>query len=166
MSQPPPQVDPTQFRRTLAHWASGVTIVTALTDHGPQGMTANSFSSVSLDPPLVLVCVDHRARMHQAMRGATHYGVSILAREQEAVSNHFAGRPVPLAADPFVTFEGMPVIAGALAHLVCRITDAHEAGDHTVYIAAVEHSQYQDAAAPLLYFSGKYRTVADAPPAP
>lgn len=86
-----PDIDPRHFRRTLGRFATGVTVVTVARPEGPHGMTANAFLSVSLDPPLVLVSVDRRARMHAYLAEATRYGVSILARDQEIAARHFAG---------------------------------------------------------------------------
>lgn len=147
-------LDPLQFRQTLGRWASGVTVVSC--DHGPErrGMTASAFISVSLTPPLILVSVDHRAGMHATLQQAERFGVSILAREQEWLSNHFAGRPGD-AEVPWELLGGVPVLGGALAALACRKANAVEAGDHTLFIGEVEGSVLGEGE-PLLYFAGRY----------
>jgi flavin reductase (DIM6/NTAB) family NADH-FMN oxidoreductase RutF len=154
-----PIVDPALFKKTLSQWASGVTIVTTAIDGEPHGMTASAFLSVSLDPPLVLVSVDKRARMHAHLGATRRYGVSILARSQEPISRHFAGRPDPAMQIPFKWHDGIPLIDGAIARIVCRLADAHESGDHTLYIGRVEHMDSIEGGSPLLYFSGQYRSL-------
>jgi flavin reductase (DIM6/NTAB) family NADH-FMN oxidoreductase RutF len=151
-------IDPRQFRSTLGRFASGVTIVT--TEHGGQvhGMTANAFVSVSLNPPLVLVSIDNRANMHRLLPLTGRYGVSILTESQEAYSNHFAGRQVEGLAVKFVRRHEMPLIDEAVAHLVCRVIEAHSDGDHTLYIGQVEYLAWTDAR-PLLFFAGRYRAL-------
>lgn len=129
------------------------------------GITVNAFMSVSLDPPLVAVAIDRTARAHDALLTADRFAVSVLAFEQRLLSDQFAGRAVPRQADPFVSFDGFPVVAGALAHLVCRAHRALEAGDHTIFLGQVEALRY-DGDDPLVYFGGRYRAlVASEPPA-
>lgn len=129
------------------------------------GITVNAFMSVSLDPPLVAVSIDRTARAHDALLTADRFAVSVLASEQRALSDQFAGRPVPQQPDPFASFDGFPVVAGALAHLVCRAYRAVEAGDHTIFLGQVEALRY-DGDDPLVYFGGRYRAlVASEPPA-
>jgi len=120
--------DSRQFRATMGKFATGVTIVTTYHEGQSHGMTANSFLSVSLDPPLVLVSVATRARLHALLAPGCHYGVSVLADDQEALSRHFAGRPIEGLHIPFVWKHGVPLIDNALAHVVARVVDAHPAG--------------------------------------
>jgi flavin reductase (DIM6/NTAB) family NADH-FMN oxidoreductase RutF len=150
--------DIADFRQTLGRFATGVTIVTTIADGEVHGMTANAFTAVSLAPPLVLVSVDNRARM-QLMLGRTgRYGISILRAEQHDVSTHFAGRPIRGLTVDFAFHDGMPLIAGALAHLVCSISDSVAAGDHTLHIGHVDAFHRREGE-PLIYFGSRYGRV-------
>lgn len=146
----------------LGRFASGVTVVT--TQHGGQthGMTANAFVSVSLDPPLVLVAVDNRAHLHRLLPESGRYGVSILAEDQQAISNHFAGRPTPGVPISFVVKHDMPVLEGSLGHLVAQVVQVHHVGDHTLYVGQVEYLDWRDEK-PLLFFAGKYQLLSVKP---
>jgi flavin reductase (DIM6/NTAB) family NADH-FMN oxidoreductase RutF len=146
------------FRNALGRFASGVTVVTAYHRDHPHGMTANAFVSVSLDPPLVLVSLDNRSFMHGILPGIGRYGVSVLAENQEPLSNHFAGRPVDEIDVRFVARDGVPLLDGAVAHFIVRVIDAHPAGDHTLYIGHVEHFESHDHR-PLLFYAGNYRQL-------
>lgn len=152
------EIAPHEFRETLGRFASGITVVTTVHEGEVHGMTANAFVSVSLAPPLVLVSVDNRANMHEILPKSGRYGVSILAEEQQAISQQFAGRPQGDLEVPFIWCEGLPLIKGSVAHLVCRVVEAHPAGDHTLYIGRVEYLDYQDEA-PLLFYTGKYQNL-------
>lgn len=137
---PVPQIqDITLLRRTFGAFATGVTVVTVGGEE-PHGMTANSFTSVSLDPPLVLVCVDLNAIMHDALQRAGTFAVSVLNAEQEPVARHFAGRR-PLGVEQFRTVDstpgalcGAPLIADAAAHFECKLWRMYDGGDHTIFI--------------------------------
>jgi flavin reductase (DIM6/NTAB) family NADH-FMN oxidoreductase RutF len=151
----------TEFRTALRSFAAGVTVVTTRDRHGrPSGLTANAFTSVSLNPPLVLVCVDHTATAHPDFRERGWFAVNVLRREQEALSRRFAAS----GGDKFqgVVFReghgGVPVLEGTLAALECRLIDAHEAGDHTIFIGQVESATVEPGQ-PLVYFHGAYHTV-------
>lgn len=129
------------------------------------GMTANAFSSVSLDPPLVLVCVDQRARTHAHLHAKKRFGVNVLAEEQQAISEYYARaaqdhRHAEQEAGARFdhTAHGTPVLNGALAYLECRLHTAQDAGDHTIFIAEVEEVVVRDGD-PLLYHRGKYRSI-------
>ncbi|HTD15582.1 MAG TPA: flavin reductase family protein [Chthoniobacterales bacterium] len=150
---------PPLFKKTLGQWASGVTIITTLREGIPHGMTASSFSSLSLDPPLVLVSVDQRARLHQLLPEIGRYGVSILAKGQDLLSTHFAGRPSESLEIPWVEAEGLPFLDGAVAHLACNVFEAVPAGDHIIYIGRITHAQAWPDRPPLLYHCGKYVTL-------
>lgn len=151
-------IDPREFRRAPGHFATGVTVITTALGDSVHGMTANAFMSVSLDPPLVVVAVDHRARMHALLQKTGRYGVSILAEDQEVLARHFGGRP-QLVEDPrFVWHHGLPLIDGAVGHLVCRAVNVVSAGDHTLYIGQVEHLAYREGA-PLLFYGGNFRCL-------
>jgi flavin reductase (DIM6/NTAB) family NADH-FMN oxidoreductase RutF len=155
-------IDTRAFRRACAKYATGVTITTLIgTDGAPHGLTVNSFASVSLAPPLVLVCIDYASHVLPHFRAATHYGVNVLAEEQQELSNRFAQRGV----DRFlgVTWDkgetGVPLLPGSLAHFECAIRNVVEAGDHAIFIAEVVKFDLADGPS-LLYFDGGYRKVA------
>lgn len=151
-------IDLREFRNVLGRFASGVTIVTTESEGQVHGMTANAFMSVSLEPPLILVSVNHRANMHPLLAHSGCYGVSILSVDQQALSNHFAGRPVEGLTVSFVRKYNVPVLDGAVAHLIARVVDQHPAGDHTLYIGQVEYLDWRDGQ-PLLFYAGKYRQL-------
>jgi flavin reductase (DIM6/NTAB) family NADH-FMN oxidoreductase RutF len=150
--------DARRFRNALGRFASGVTVVTIQSQDRPHGMTANAFVSVSLDPPLVLVSLGNQSSMHRLMGGAGRCGISVLAHDQEQLSQHFAGRTVEGLHIRFVTRLGIPLIEGAVAHFVVDVIDAHPAGDHTLYICRVEHFESRDDH-PLLFYAGRYQRL-------
>jgi flavin reductase (DIM6/NTAB) family NADH-FMN oxidoreductase RutF len=156
--QPEQTFDSRQFRNALGRFASGVTVVTTCYEGRTHGMTANAFVSVSLAPPLILVSIDNRAYLHRILPDAGRYGISVLAEEQEVLSNHFAGRTVEGLHIRFVERHGMPLLAGAVAYFVVHVIDAHPAGDHTLYIGRVEHFEATDGP-PLLFHAGKYQQL-------
>ena len=126
------------FRGALARFASGVTIVAVWTADGPAGFTASAFTSVSLDPPLVLVCVGREVSAHGAVVGASNFGVSILAEEQRAIAEGLGRRGGKRFRDvPLRDGAPAPLVEGALVQLTCRRYAAHEAGDHTVLLGEV-----------------------------
>lgn len=150
--------DARQFRNALGRFASGVTVVTTQHEGRPHGMTANAFVSVSLNPPLVLVSVDNRATMHRLLPITGRYGVSVLAENQEILSNHFAGRTVEGLHVRFTDRLGVPLLEGAVAYFVVKVVEGHAAGDHTLFIGEVEHFETAEGR-PLLFFSGKYQQL-------
>jgi flavin reductase (DIM6/NTAB) family NADH-FMN oxidoreductase RutF len=151
-------IDSDAFRAALGRFGCGITIVTARDHHGrDHGMTVSAFCSVSLEPPLVLVCIGHDATMHGLMSKVEHIGISILSTAQEALSRRFA--------DPETDrFDGVGYVRGehgvallddALVHFECNVTARHEAGDHTIIICAVERATPFEGR-PLLYYRGGY----------
>jgi flavin reductase (DIM6/NTAB) family NADH-FMN oxidoreductase RutF len=152
------QVDPREFRKTLGRFASGITVITTVHEGSTYGMTANAFVSVSMDPPLVLVSVDNRSNMRKILPHSKCYGVSILSDKQKELSKHFAGRRKESIEIPFVLRHDMPLLDGAMAHLVCQVVDEHPAGDHTLYIGHVEYLAYENGA-PLVFYTGTYRNL-------
>lgn len=156
-------VSPADFRATMARFATGVVVLTVGGAH-VHGMTANSFGSVSLDPPLVLCCVARTAVMHRAVTEAGHFAVSVLAADQQDRARHFADGSRPLGLAQFDDVDwlpgpatGAPLLTGSLAWLECRLVDSHTAGDHTVFIGRVERAGRGPGAAGLLFFDGGYR---------
>jgi flavin reductase (DIM6/NTAB) family NADH-FMN oxidoreductase RutF len=148
------RIEPARFRRALGRFATGIAVVTTVHDRQVHGMTANAFNSVSLDPPLVLVSLANGSRLHRLLPMSGRYGVSVLREEQEGLSRHFAAQGAA-AEVAFVWREEMPLLAGALAHLVCTTVDVHPAGDHTLYIGRVEALDYSSGS-PLLFYTGEY----------
>lgn len=155
-------LDPLLFRRILGRFATGVTVVTTGTPEAPVGMTANAFTSVSLDPPLVLVCVGRSREIHEPMRRAGRFGVSILGESQLELSHYFARRRESLP-DGLLRFRagatGVPLVEGALAHLECRVVAIHPGGDHSIFVARVEQANAGADGPPLIFFGGQYRRL-------
>jgi flavin reductase (DIM6/NTAB) family NADH-FMN oxidoreductase RutF len=155
-------VDPADFRRALGQFAAGVTVVTTRDGQGRSlGLTVTAFAAVSLEPPLVLVCVDHRSETHAGFRHAGLFGVSILAEGQEEVSRRFAGGGTGKfkGVDLEKGETGVPLIPDALAHLECRVSATHVAGDHTIYVGEVVSARVRPGR-PLLYHDRDYRRLA------
>jgi len=151
-------IDSAVFRQLCGHFPSGVVVVTTTTEDGrPVGMTANSFTSVSLEPPLVSVNVDHRAAMHRYMARATRFALNVLESRQEAVSRRFAEEhPDRFDGVGYRMSEGgLPLLDGALATLECFRHTAFEAGDHTIVVGEVTGGQVGEGR-PLLYYRGGY----------
>jgi flavin reductase (DIM6/NTAB) family NADH-FMN oxidoreductase RutF len=155
----PDQISRAQMRSTLGRFCTGVTVVsTASTDGEIHAMTANAFTSVSLDPPLVLVSIDQRAHMDRLLPRTGRYGVSVLAADQERLALHFAGRPLAEHGELFEWSAGAPFVRGAIAHVGCRLHDRHPAGDHTLYLGRVEHLASR-AGTPLVFHQGYFGQV-------
>jgi flavin reductase len=154
----------TDFRKAMGCFATGVTIITIDQDGEVHGMTANAFTAVSLDPALVLVCVAHSAKTHAHLHARKRFGVNVLSSNQRAISEYYAGavekhqHPEPAGARFQRTAHGTPVLQGALAYLECRLHSAQPAGDHTIFIAEVEHVEVREGD-PLLYFRSRYRDI-------
>jgi len=154
-----------EFRKAMGCFATGVTIITLDLEGEVHGMTANAFASVSLDPLLLLVCVDHSARTHAHMHAKKRFGVNILSEQQRVISEYYARpehtheRAEEEAGARFErTAKGTPILHGALAYLECRLQSAEEAGDHTIFIAEVEDVVVRPGE-PLLFFRGKYARI-------
>ena len=156
-------VDPDLFRGTLSNWASGVTVVTSRHDDELRGMTASAFCSLSLEPPLVLVCIDRSAIMHEVVAKSHVFAINILARDQEEVSRVCASRRVEEARrlegiSYHTEVTGSPVLDGAIGYLDCRVEHAYDGGDHTIFVGRVEAAGARDGE-PLLYFRSAYRSI-------
>jgi flavin reductase (DIM6/NTAB) family NADH-FMN oxidoreductase RutF len=156
-------VDPAQFRHLLGRFATGVTVLTARTpspDGRPLGMTASSIASVSLDPPLLLVCVDRRHDMHAALEAGDHFALNVLAADQEWLSRRFAGS-VENRFDGVGyrdNKQGTPIIDGAAATIECRKQATAPGGDHTVFFGLVTGGSVTDRR-PLIYYRGGYAAL-------
>ena len=153
-----------EFRRAMGCFATGVTVISVEDQGQVHGMTANAFCSVSLDPLLILVCVDQKARTHAHLHARRRFGVNILSADQRGISEYYA-LPIPDHADGEHvgarfdrTTHGTPVLHGALAYLECRLHSSQDAGDHTIFIAEVEEVVVREGD-PLLYFEGTYSSL-------
>ena len=163
-------LDADRFREVMGCLAAGVTVVTMVDRHGePRGLTATAVCSVSLVPPLVLVCIDHAADCYAAFREAEAFAVNLLREDQEHLSRQFARKDsskfVGIAHHPGVT--GVPILSGALGHVECLLTARYPGGDHTIFVGeAVESgmalSNGDDS--PLVHFRGGYARLDARPP--
>ena len=155
-------IDTDTFRRVLGRFASGVAIITTRDGDRDVGMTVSAFCSVSLSPPLVLVCVDHKASMHDLLLAHPKLGISIIASEHEAHSRRFADRNERERFDgvPFTRGESdVMLLDNATAQLECQIVRHYEGGDHTIFVAEVECGRMGESQ-PLLHYSGRYAQLA------
>jgi len=148
-----------EIRRVMGRFATGVTVVTILDDDGvPQGFTVNSLTSVSLDPPLALVCVDLSAKVFPCFRRDRVFAVNILSEAQEEVSRRFASK----IDDKFQGIScrpgraGPPLIDGCIGYMECRIVHDYPGGDHTIFVGQVETTETAQDGKPLLFYGGKY----------
>ena len=152
-------IDIREFRNALGTFATGINVITTTASDGTLlGMTVNSFTSVSLNPPLILVCLDKKSAMTESFVTGKGFGVNILRESQQSVSNEFAGKSEDrFAKHAHSTSEqGNPVLDGILSFLDCQNEDVYEGGDHLILVGRVMSFSYQSDAAPLLYFNGAY----------
>jgi flavin reductase (DIM6/NTAB) family NADH-FMN oxidoreductase RutF len=153
-------IDDAQFKLAMSHFASGVTVVTTEHEGKPYGMTVAAFSSLSLHPPLVLVCVEKTVKTHDAIAASGKFGVNVLSSTQTDLSNRFASR----SDDKFSGLDlvpgdgGVPLLAGAITTLECRLREQLEGGDHTIFVGEVLHAR-TDEGEPLVYYRSGYREI-------
>lgn len=159
-------IAPPEFKHIMSRWASGVTVVTMKHGNTVHGMTASAFSSVSLEPPLILICVGKKQGSLPLIKGSGRFVVNILAAGQDALSDYFA-KPRPEGDAQFATHahqktaNGTPVLDGALGWLDCKVHSVADGGDHDVFIGEIEKTSVSETAEePLVYFCGKYRKLA------
>jgi flavin reductase (DIM6/NTAB) family NADH-FMN oxidoreductase RutF len=157
-------IDPRLFKSALRHWASGVTIVTTRAGERVSGMTASAFSSVSLEPPLVLVCIEKQAHTLDRIVESGVFAVNVLAKDQHELATRFATE-----GNEAVRFEGIawrsgpsgaPWLPDTVAVLDCRVAAVHDAGDHWIYVGEVQATEIADEREPLLYYDARYRALA------
>jgi flavin reductase (DIM6/NTAB) family NADH-FMN oxidoreductase RutF len=150
-----------QFRQVMGNFATGITVVTTRDKDGkPYGLTVNAFTSVSLNPLLVLVCLDHKLSGLQAFKDSKHFGISILSEHQEDLSRIFAKKDSERPAS--IYFEGklgMPLLKNALAVMECETTEMYEGGDHLIFLGEVQNAELLKPDHPLLYFRGRYQRL-------
>ncbi len=158
--------EPSDLRGVMRRFATGVTVVTARPESGPPlGVTVNSLTSVSLEPPLVLICIANYLRMHAAIRDGGHFAVNLLNGDQEALSRRFAGQPA--GRDPFAGLRvtpgpmtGAPILPSGLGHLECRLVAAYPGGDHTIFLGEVLAAAASAEQAALVYYLSRYHRIA------
>jgi flavin reductase (DIM6/NTAB) family NADH-FMN oxidoreductase RutF len=156
-------IEKNELRRVMGHFATGVTVITSIRTSGElHGLTANAFTSVSLIPPLLLVCVDKKAESYPCFDESRIFTVNVLAADQEAISRKFAvtGGDKFTGVSYRIGANGAPIIDGALAYLECRVTEKIDGGDHTIYIGEIEQAETKEGK-PLLFFRGGYRELGD-----
>lgn len=144
------------LRDCCGSFATGVTVITTRTPEGDHGMTASSFMSVSLDPPLVSISLDRRSRMLGRLRQSGRYAVNILSRHMRPHALHFAGRPDEALTDLFLERHGLPVLRDAAAVILADVVRQVEAGDHVLVLGHVRHLDHDRTAAPLLFHAGRF----------
>jgi flavin reductase (DIM6/NTAB) family NADH-FMN oxidoreductase RutF len=156
-------IEPNELRRVMGHFATGVTIITTISKSGqPYGLTANAFTSVSLNPPLLLVSVDKKAESYPFFEESKVFTVNFLAEDQETLSRKFAVS----GGDKFtgVAFRtganGVPILEGSLAYLECKVYASYEGGDHMLFLGEIEQAETRDVK-PLLFYRGGYRSLHD-----
>jgi flavin reductase (DIM6/NTAB) family NADH-FMN oxidoreductase RutF len=152
-------VEPAEYRRILGHWTSGVAVVAAMTPAGePRGLTASAVASVSLDPPLVLACVERRADTHEHIRGTGVFAISILPESAERIARRFASDDAEAKFDGIAYHSGTtgaPILDEALAWVDCRVSHAHDGGDHTIFVGEVVAGDAREGE-PLVYYRGGF----------
>ncbi|MGA7616563.1 MAG: flavin reductase family protein [Thermoanaerobaculia bacterium] len=150
-------MDPARFRQALGHFASGVTVVTTEAEGVRHGMTVSAFCSLSLEPPLVLICIDKDASLHPVITSAANFAVNVLSADQDLHSRRFASRGDEkfegIATHPGTL--GAPLLDGALARIECRVHDRFDGGDHSIVVGEVVHAEIEEGD-PLIYFRGGY----------
>lgn len=161
VARPSRGLEPDAFRQACALFASGVAVATVRAQDGtPHGLTVSSFTGVSIDPPLILICIDLQCPFISHFRQGTHFAVNVLGESQRGISVTFAEKPEGRfeGLDWGLGESGAPLLRGGLAGLECRTTSIIEAGDHAIFIGQVEHA-HCSTGQPLVYFNRDYRTL-------
>lgn len=159
-------IDPRLLRNACGQFGTGVNIITTHCDGRDHGMTANAFMSVSLDPPIVAISIAKSARIQSSIQQTGRFAVSVLAEGMEDLAWHFAGRPKLDLGDVFERRDDLPVIANAVAYFVTDLADEIIAGDHTIFLGHVRAMSLEHTKNPLLFFRGRFGSLADLHPAP
>jgi flavin reductase (DIM6/NTAB) family NADH-FMN oxidoreductase RutF len=154
-------MDDRQFRTAMGKFATGVTVIATDLDGDVHGMTANAFMSVSLDPKLIVISIGEKARILEKIKQSKTFSVNILAADQQELSMIFAGQLKEHREVEFDRLDGKPVLKGAVAQIACEVSAEHLEGDHTLFIGRVTDIHLEDAE-PLIFYSGKYRALAEA----
>jgi flavin reductase (DIM6/NTAB) family NADH-FMN oxidoreductase RutF len=159
-------VDPLEFRGIIGHFATGVAVITTAAGDELQGMTANAVASLSLDPVMVLICVDRETHTHGVLERGGVFAVNILGQHQEEVSRIFAQRAEPeigrLRGVGYVIGRtGTPILEDCMAFIECRVAEMFEGGDHSIFLGEVVHEAIVNDVPPLLFYRGQYRRLTD-----
>ncbi len=157
--QVPINIDPLEFRRVMGQFATGVTVISTIHDGEMRGMTANAFMSGSLEPPLCVVSIAKRARIHAVIGESRRFVVNVLAHHQSEVAIHFSGRPSSKAIVELGWIHGLPMLRDALAHMAADIVAEHECGDHTLFIGQLFHIDAGKFGQPLLYHQSRFASL-------
>ena len=152
------------MREAMRQWATGVTVVSSIYDGLQHGMTVSSFTSISLDPPLVLVSLAKEARTHDLVQRSNIFGITLLNQAQEGISDRFAGRTTEnqdrfAGLDTFTLYTGAPFLFGGLSFLDCTVVASHDVGDNTLFIGEVIAVQVTQEGDPLIYYNRSYRRL-------
>jgi flavin reductase (DIM6/NTAB) family NADH-FMN oxidoreductase RutF len=169
LSPDPAAISPVVFRRVMGRFATGVTVVTAVHGNEVRGMTANAFMSGSIDPPLLVVSIAHRASMHAHLLRAGAFGVSVLAIGQSNIAAHFGGKRIDGFSVDFAFVDGIPTVPESVATMTATVTATYPCGDHTLVVGRILGMSATEDRAPLIFHAGRYgRLVASdgAPPVP
>jgi flavin reductase len=163
VSDPADTPSPMALRDVMSSFATGITVLTTAPGDHCHGMTANAFSSVSLEPPLVLVCIARTAHMHDAILHTRYFGISVLGADQEDLARYFASRKRPMGMAQFDQVEwtsgrrsGVPLLDGSLASLECEVAEVYEGGDHSIFLGIVLEADRRTGDA-LLFFEGEFQ---------
>lgn len=154
-------MDIREIRHVMGHFATGVTVITTKDKTGaPNGITANAFTSLSLEPPLVLICVDKKANCYECFEESKVFAVNLLGEHQEQLSTRFATKGVEkFAGIPYhAGHEGLPLLDDAIGYIQCTLTNTYEGGDHTIYLGSVVAAE-ATGDRPLLFFKGRYHRL-------
>jgi flavin reductase (DIM6/NTAB) family NADH-FMN oxidoreductase RutF len=156
------RVDEDTFREAIAHFATGVTVITTVSGGRPAGMTASAVASLSLDPVLLLVCIDNRLPTHEAIEASRRFVVNVLGEGQEELALRFA-RPAPdkFADVPLRSGHELPVLAQGIAHFVCDVHERFPGGDHSIFTGLVRECGATRGRRPLVYFRSKFGGLHD-----
>ncbi len=155
---------PDQLRSAMRRWATGVTVVSSVYDGKPHGMTVSSFTSLSLEPPFVMVSLERSTRTHELVHKSSVFGISVLSEAQRAISDRCANAQTELGVrfegiETFTLVSDVPLIKDALVCFDCKVVNTIDAGTHTVFVGEVLATKEGEAKKPLLYFNQKYRKL-------
>jgi len=156
-----PAIDARALRNAMGQFATGVVVISTEVDGQAHAMTANAFMSGSLEPPLILVSIAQSARMLARIQASGRFAVSVLGEQQQALSNHFAGKPNDTLVPLFERLDDLPVIAGALVQVSTHVQHEYPCGDHTLFVGRISQLQHRPSnKAPLLFHGGRYQALA------
>lgn len=154
-------MDLQQLRRVMGHFATGVTVITTMDKSGaPFGLTANAFTSLSLNPPLVLICIDKEVQCYSCFEESGVFAVNVLSEDQEKLSRRFATKGIEKFTDVkwHKGHHGIALLDGAIGYIECKVVHSYEGGDHTIYVGGILNAT-ASGGRPLIFFKGKYHCL-------